>query len=348
MGGQPLEGHRLVSIRTGIIGYGLSGQVFHEPFLRTNPAFSLEVVATGNPERAARASVPVVSSPEHLLERAGSLDLIVLASPAHVHRNQAIAAMEAGCAVVIDKPFAASVAEAEDIIAASERTGRPLIVFQNRRWDSDFLTVKRLIADGALGEVHRFESTFERWGGALRPRWQDTTSTGQGAGISYDLGSHLVDQALHLFGPATLETAEMRIVREGGASEDDAFFSLLHDSGVRSHITVSRVAGQSGPRFRVLGTGAAYTVYGLDNQEPSLKNHVWPGDVGYGETQESDWGVIGVGNDLTAVPSEPGDYPAFYAGVAATILEGAAPPVAPAEALATLRILEQAHTITGI
>jgi len=338
----------LVTIRTGIIGYGLSGQTFHEPFLRANAAFSLELIATGNAERAARSRAPVVATPQELLARADSLDLVVLASPAHAHLEQGIAALDAGCAVVIDKPFAASVAEAEELVAAAERTGRPLFVFQNRRWDSDFLTVKRLVSGGVLGRVHRFESTFERWGGALRPRWQDTTPTSKGAGISYDLGSHLVDQALHLFGPAALETAELRVVREGGVSDDDAFFSLIHDSGVRSHITVSRVAAQAGPRFRVLGTESAYCVYGLDNQEPSLKNHVWPGDVGYGETPESDWGVIGVGNELRSVPSERGDYPAFYAGVAATILHGAPPPVEPGDALATMRILEQAHTLTGI
>lgn len=337
------------TIRTGIIGYGLSGQVFHEPFIATNPRFSLEVIATGNAERAARATVPVVATPGELLERAGELDLVVLASPAHVHLEQGIAALEAGAAVVIDKQFAASVAEAEELIATAERVGRPLIVFQNRRWDGDFLTVRKLVDEGALGQVHRFESTFERWGGEVRDRWQDSTTPAQGAGITFDLGSHLVDQALSLFGPAQLETAELRAIREGGASDDDAFLSLLHDNGVRSHITVSRVAAQSGPRFRVLGSRGAYTVYGLDGQEPLLKQHVWPGDPRYGSTPDSDWGTLGIdgiGEGLESVPTVDGDYPAFYAGVASAILDGAPVPVSPWESLAAFRILEQAHGLS--
>lgn len=333
-------------IRTGIIGFGLSGRIFHEPFLAANPAFSIEVVATGNPERQAQAGekYSVVSTPGELLTH--DLDLVVLASPPHAHLEQGIAALEAGAAVVIDKPFAASVADAELLIATSERVGRPLMVFQNRRWDGDFLTATKLVESGLLGRVHRFESTFERFSGGLRPRWQDTTTPAQGAGITYDLGSHLIDQALHLFGPATLERAELRILRDGGASDDDAFFSLAHDSGVVSHLTVSRLAAQSGPRFRVLGTESAYTVYGLDGQEPALKEGIRPGDSEYGVTPEAEWGLLG--GQSPEVPPTPfeterGDYPAFYAGVAAAIREGAPVPVDPYSALATMRILEQAH-----
>ncbi len=342
-------------IRTGIIGFGLAGRVFHAPFIATNPAFRLELISTANPDRAAEAAAQhpgaeIVATPDELLARAGDLDLVILASPAHTHLEQGLAALEAGAAVVIDKPFVPTVSDAKKLIAAAEDADRVLTVFQNRRWDGDFLTVKRLIAEGALGTVHRFESTFERWSGPNRDRWQDTTTIEQGAGITYDLGSHLVDQALQLFGPAVVEQAELQIVRDGAVSDDDAFISLLHSSGVRSHLTMSRAAAQSGPRFRVLGSESGYTVYGLDGQEPALKLQKWPGSDGYGVTPESEWGLLGIDGSeagLTPVPTEPGDYPAFYAGVAAAIRDGAPAPVDPRDALEVVRILERAHSLSA-
>ena len=339
-------------IRTGIIGFGLAGRVFHAPFLATNPAFTIAAIATSSEERAAQAAAAhpgaqIVSTDALLaLATAGDLDLVVLASPPHVHREQAITALEGGAAVVIDKPFAPSVADAEAIIAAAEGAQRPLTVFQNRRWDGDFLTVARLLERGALGTVHRFESTFERFGAPKRDQWQGQITPAQGGGILFDLGSHLVDQALTLFGPATLEVAELRAVREGLGSEDDAFLSLRHESGVRSHLTMSRVAAQSGPRFRVLGDESGYSVYGLDGQEPALKVGRWPGSEGYGETPAAQWGLLGVDNGeqpLVPVPTEAGAYPQFYEQVAASILDGAPVPVDPRSALDTVRIIEQAH-----
>jgi len=339
-------------LRAGIIGFGLAGRVFHAPFLATNPAFTIAAIATSDADRAAQASAAhpdaSIMTTDALLAQAADLDLVVLASPPHVHREQAVAALEAGAAVVIDKPFVPTVADAEAIIAAAEKAGRPLTVFQNRRWDGDFRTVTRLVQSGALGTVHRFESTFERFGAPKRDQWQGQISAAQGGGILFDLGSHLIDQALTLFGPATLEVAELRAVREGLGSEDDAFVSLRHDSGVRSHLTMSRVAAQSGPRFRVLGDTSGYSVYGLDGQEPDLKVGRWPGAPGYGETPKAEWGLLGVDNGeqpLVPVPTEEGGYPDFYAQVAASIRDGAPVPVDARHALETVRIIEQAHTL---
>lgn len=338
-------------IRTGLIGFGLAGRVFHEPFLATNPAFQLEVIATGNPERQAEArrhgDYEIVDSPEQLLSR--DLDLVVLASPPAAHFAQGIAALESGAAVVVDKPFATSVAQAEQLIDTAERVGLPLIVFQNRRWDGDFLTVKKLVESGRLGEVFRFESTFERYSGPARDRWQDAATYADGAGIVFDLGSHLVDQALHLFGPATLERAELRVVRAGGASEDDAFLSLAHSTGVTSHITVSRAAAQAGPRFRVLGSDSAYSVFGLDNQEAALKLGSRPTDPGFGVVPENEWGLVGgePGAPLLPVPTETGNYAGFYEGVAAAVRGSAPAPVDPRSSLETLRILELAHSLSA-
>jgi scyllo-inositol 2-dehydrogenase (NADP+) len=341
-------------IRTAIVGYGLSGRTFHAPFIAANPRFSIEGISTSDPARSAQATgehpeAEIFATPEDLL--AHSFDLVVLASPAHVHLEQGLSALASGAAVVIDKPFAASVTEAEQLIAAAASSALPLIVFQNRRWDGDFLTIRTLVGEGALGEVHRFESTFERWSPALRQRWQDTTTTGEGAGIVFDLGSHLVDQALQLFGPGTLTTAELSILRPGGVSTDEAFLSLLHDNGTRSHLTMSRFATQVGPRFRVLGSTAGYKVYGLDRQEPALLAGASPADADFGLVPEEAWGTLGVeGSDArpVRVPTERGDYGRFYAGVAATIRDGAPPPVDPGDALATLRIIARAHEIAGI
>ncbi|HEY8913060.1 Gfo/Idh/MocA family protein [Lacisediminihabitans sp.] len=342
-------------IRTGIIGYGLSGRVFHSPFISTNPRFSLEVISTSHAGRqtVAKAQHPnaeIVGSPDELFER--KLDLVVLASPAHVHLEQGLAAIASGAALVIDKPFAATTAEAETLIVAAEEAGVPLSVFQNRRWDGDFLTVRRLLAEGALGSVHRFESTFERWSPGLRDRWQDTTTSAQGAGITYDLGSHLIDQALQLFGPASVAHAELAVLRTGGVSDDEAFISLLHESGVRSHLTLSRFAAQNAPRFRVLGSASAYSVYGLDGQEPALGAGVLPTDDGFGVEPPEKWGQVGIAGSsdtpLVPVPTERGDYAAFYAGIAAAIREGEPVPVIPREALETLRIIERVHEFAGV
>jgi scyllo-inositol 2-dehydrogenase (NADP+) len=340
-------------VRTAIIGYGLSGRIFHAPFIAANPRFSIEVISTSDPSRRAQAArdhpgAQVVGSPGELL--AHSVDLVVLGSPAHVHLEQGLSALASGAALVIDKPFAASVAEAEQLIAAAASAARPLMVFQNRRWDGDFLTVRKLLGEGALGEVHRFESTFERWSPELGERWQDTTTTSQGAGIAFDLGSHLVDQALQLFGPATLAAAELSVLRPGGVSADEAFLSLLHDTGTRSHLTMSRFATRSGPRFRVLGSTAGYVVYGLDTQEPALVAGASPSDADFGRVPEDAWGTLGIeGSEMppARVPTERGDYAHFYAGVAATILDGAPPPVEPADALAALRIIARAHELAG-
>jgi scyllo-inositol 2-dehydrogenase (NADP+) len=341
-------------IRTGIIGYGLAGRVFHAPFIETNADFSLDLIATGNADRQAQArgnhpGATIVDSPEALLERVTELDLVILASPPQAHLAQGLAALEGGAAVVVDKPFVPSVIDAKKLIAASEETGNALIVFQNRRWDGDFLTIKKLVAEGALGTVHRFESTFERWGRPKPGLWQETTTIEQGAGITFDLGSHLIDQALHLFGPATVEQAELRVVR-GGVSEDDSFISLLHTSGVRSHLTMSRAAAQSGPRFRVLGDEGGYSVGGLDNQEAALKDGRWPGSEGYGVTPPADWGMLGIDGSeegLAAYPTSLGAYPEFYAGVAATVRDGAPSPVDPRDSLEVVRIIQRAQEIAA-
>lgn len=339
-----------VTIRTGIIGFGLSGQIFHEPPLAALPTFSVELIATGDPSRAALANSRghrVVASAAELLDRADELDLVVIATPPSTHAAHALAAFERGLSVVTDKPFATGVAEGESMIAAAKRAGTALFVYQNRRWDSDILTVRRLLAEGVLGTVFRFESAMEKFSGAtLRSGWQGDLDRSQGGGVLFDLGSHLVDQALSLFGPARLDTAEVRRVVPGRASEDEAFLSLAHESGVRSHLAMSRVARRSPVRMRVLGTDAGFSVAASDNQEDYLKGGGRVTDESYGQTPETDWGVLSTDAGERRIAAERGDHSAFYRAVAATMESGAPNPVEPHEALAAMRILEEAHRRT--
>ncbi|PPF82830.1 oxidoreductase [Rathayibacter rathayi] len=336
-------------IRAGLVGYGLAGSVFHGPFLAADPAFELVAVATRDAGRAAAASgahpgARVLPDLDAVL--AEEPELIVLATPPSVHREQAVRALEAGVAVVIDKPFAPSTADADAIIAASEASGAPVFVFQNRRWDADLLTLRRLLHKGVLGDVIRFESTFERWSAPKTGRWQSRIGVAEGGGILFDLGSHLVDQALLLFGPATVTAAETRVVHAGGASEDDAFVSLLHGTGVRSHLAMSRVARASGPRFRVLGTRGAFSVDGLDPQENALRTgDARPEDAGFGEVAPEGWGVLVDDSGARRVPSERGRYAAFLEQVARSLREGAPPPVDVREAREVVAVIEQAHAL---
>ncbi|MEU3985890.1 Gfo/Idh/MocA family oxidoreductase [Streptomyces sp. NPDC026672] len=339
-------------LRTGLIGYGLAGSVFHAPLIAATEGLTLDTVVTSAPERReqARAEFPDVSlaaGPDELLDRAGELDLVVIASPNRTHVPLATAALEAGLPVVVDKPIAGTAAEARKLAALADERGLLLSVFQNRRWDNDFLTLRKLIADGALGDVWRFESRFERWRPQLKGGWRESGDPAEIGGLLYDLGSHVVDQALVLFGPVTQVYAESVVRRSGAAADDDTFFALTHENGVRSHLHVSSTAAQLGPRFRVLGSRAGYVKHGLDPQEAALREGGRPGS-GWGTEPEELWGRVGAGESPltgggTPVPTLPGDYPAFYAAVARALRGEGPNPVTALEAADALDVLEAAR-----
>lgn len=337
-------------IRAGVVGYGLAGRVFHCPFLEASPEFSVDFIATKDSGRRAQAQkehpgVQIVDDANELLEHASELDLVVLASPPSVHLEQGLAALERGLAVVVDKPFAPSVEAAERLMGKAREAGRPLMVFQNRRWDGDFLTVRKIVESGRLGEVYQFESSFEHWAPQADDRWKDQTPVALGGGVTFDLGSHLVDQALVLFGPVADVKGDLRTVRQGGGNDDVGFLELLHESGVRSRLWMSRLGAQPGPRFRVLGTESAYVSYGLDGQEPALAEGMSPSDERYGMEPEETWGTLGVSAsgqpDPVRIPTERGRYPAFYEGVAGAVRGTGPVPVPVEEALEVVRILER-------
>ncbi|MFD9303088.1 Gfo/Idh/MocA family oxidoreductase [Streptomyces sp. NPDC060048] len=344
-------------LRVGLVGYGLAGSVFHAPLVSATDGLVLDTVVTSDPGRAAQAreaypDVRIAGSAAELWsgDRSPALDLVVIASPNKTHVPLATAALTAGVPVVVDKPLAATAAEARELAALSERTGTFLSVFQNRRWDNDFLTLRRLLADGELGEIQRFESRFERWRPQLKGGWRESGAPEEVGGLLYDLGSHVVDQALVLFGPAVRVYAEADVRRPGAEADDDTFIALTHASGVRSHLYVSATTAQLGPRFRVLGSSAGYVKYGLDPQENALREGMRPGDPGrtWGEEPEHLWGLLGSGESPltgggTPVRTAPGDYPAYYAAVAAALRGGGPAPVTALEAAHCLDVLEAAR-----
>jgi scyllo-inositol 2-dehydrogenase (NADP+) len=335
-------------IRVGLIGYGLAGSAFHGPLIEAVPGMRLAAVVTSNAERAGQArrdhpGVDVVADAERLWERAGALDLVVVASPNRTHVPLARAALAAGLPVVVDKPLAATAREGRELADEARRRGLLLSVFQNRRWDGDFLTLRRLLADDALGPVLRFESRFERWRPAPRPGWRERPDPAEAGGVLFDLGSHLVDQALVLFGPASRVYAELDRRRPGAEVDDDAFVALTHASGVRTHLHTSLTAAHEGPRLRVLGAKAAYVKEGLDVQEAALRAGARADTPGFGEEPPERWGRLGAGDEWTPVRTEPGAYAAYYRGIAAALREGAPPPVDPLDAVAALEVIEAAR-----
>lgn len=335
-------------IRVGLIGYGLAGSIFHAPLIAATPGMRLAMIVTSNPERveAARAAHPaatIVDSAERLWERADALDLVVVASPNRTHVPLARAALAAGLPVVVDKPLAATAEEGRALVDEARRLGLMLTVFQNRRWDGDFLTVRRLIAEGALGEVRRFESRFERWRPRPKTGWREQGDPAEAGGTLYDLGSHLIDQALVLFGPVTHVYAEVDRRRPGVQVDDDAFVALTHASGVRSHLWMSAVNPGHGLRMRVIGSGAAYVKEGMDVQEDALKRGRSPADPGWGKELDESWGRLGVSDAWTPVETERGAWPEFYARVAAALRDGGPPPVDPMDAVAGLEIIHAAR-----
>ncbi|MFI9816597.1 Gfo/Idh/MocA family protein [Saccharothrix variisporea] len=323
-------------MRTALIGYGLGGAAFHAPFLATTPGLTFAAVVTGNPDRQRQVrerypDVEVVASIDELWHR--DLDLVVVTTPNRHHAAHARAALERGVDVVVDKPFAGSAAEARELVTLAEARGRRLVPFHNRRWDGDFRTVTRLVREGALGRVHRFESRFERWRPEVKESWKESGDPADLGSIVYDLGTHLVDQAVALFGRPTSVYAEVRTLRPDAQAHDDAFLALTHDDGTVSHLWASALAADLGPRFRVLGSSAAYVKHGMDPQEDLLKAGAIPGGTGWGADPEEAWGTL----SGRPVETERGAYQDFYAGIAA-----GAVPVPPSDAVTGLEVVEAA------
>jgi scyllo-inositol 2-dehydrogenase (NADP+) len=336
-------------MRVALIGYGIGGAVFHAPLVAATPGLELAAVVTRDPQRqaAVRARYPaceIVAAADQLWAAPDRFDLVVVATPNDAHVPLALAAIDAGLAVVVDKPLAITAADGERLVAAARDADVPLTVFHNRRFDGDLLTIRRLHAEGSLGAVHRFESRFERWRPHPRPgAWREAEPAASGGGLLLDLGSHLVDQAVLLFGRPHRVYAEVDVRRDGVRGDDDVFVALEHPGGVRSHLWASAVAAQLGPRFRVLGARAAYVKHGLDGQEEALRAGARPDAPGFGEEPPASYGHLHGDGEARAVTTAPGDYRRFYVELEGA-LRGRGPlPVEASDAVEVLRILEAAQ-----
>jgi scyllo-inositol 2-dehydrogenase (NADP+) len=343
------------SLRVAIIGYGLAGSVFHAPLIAATHGMTVSAIVTSNPERRQRAhsaypSAAILTSAEQIWQDASGYDLVVVASPNRTHVPLGIAAMQAGLPVVIDKPAAPSAADAERLIATSKSTGKLLTVFQNRRWDNDFLTIRQLLASepDLLGLVVRFESWYQRYRPQPRPgAWRELPDSGEAGGLLFDLGSHLIDQALLLFGQPSRVYAEVEVRRPGALVDDDTFVALEFANGVRAHLWMGVLTRIPGPRMRITGLRGMYEKWGLDPQEDALNAGKRPGDAGWGQEPRELWGRLSTDVDKLhfdgPVETLPGAYETFYTLLHDALLSGGKPPVDPADAVITLRVIEAAR-----
>lgn len=340
-------------IRVAIIGYGLAGSVFHAPLIEATSGMTVAGIVTSNPERQSQAhqSYPqakILDHVEELWQDSSDYDLAVVATANTAHVAQGIAAMQAGLPVVVDKPIAATVADAQRLIDTSRETHQLLTVFQNRRWDNDFRTIQKLLSADLLGPIINFESRFERYRPEPRAAvWREDADPRKAGGLLYDLGSHLIDQALVLFGEVSSVYAEMSQRRPGANVDDDSFVALRFVNGVTAHLWMSQITRIAGQRMRLSGLRGAYEKWGLDPQEDALRSGKRPGDDGWGIEPQALWGRLST--DLNGVhldgpiETEPGAYEHYYVQVRDALLSGSPLPVDPGSVLKVMQVIEAAQ-----
>lgn len=327
-------------IRTALLGFGYAGRTFHLPLLRAEAGIQVTTVLSSKPAEvhAAMPAARVVAVLEEVLDDP-DIELVVIATPNHLHAPMAASALRAGKHVVVDKPFTVTLTEARALAELAQQRQRVLSVFQNRRWDADFLALQALLQRGTLGDVVQFDSQFNRFRPLVQKRWRE--GDGPGAGLWHDLGPHLIDQALLLFGVPQSVSASIRITRPEGISPDWAHVQLHYpDKAVLLHASMLVSGGV--PRFAVHGTAGSWVKYGLDEQEGQLKNGLLPASP--------DWGIDLNANQLFGHEADGaggitlprGNYPAYYAAVAAAVRGQGCNPVTPLEAVAVMAVLEAA------
>ena len=330
-------------IRIGIIGCGFATQTFHAPLIEGVPGLELAAVSSSDPAKvhAYRPSLEVLATPEALMARP-DIDLVIVPTPNDTHFPLARAALLAGKHVVVDKPITLTVTQAQALDVLAKRQERVLSVFHNRRWDGDFMTVRQLLQTGELGRVVHFESHFDRFRPQLRTRWRE--QPGLGGGLWFDLGSHLLDQALQLFGWPQAIHLDMASLRDGSVT-DDWWHAQLRYDGLRVSLHASALVAASERRFAVHGTRGSYVKHGLDTQEDALKAGAqpqWPPQAGWGVDAQQSVLTGLVGDQLVARdwPVLPGNYGAYYAGLRDAILGLAPNPVTAQQAMDVMALIE--------
>jgi scyllo-inositol 2-dehydrogenase (NADP+) len=333
-------------IDVGLVGFGFAGRTFHAPVIAAVEGLHLAAILQrhGSEAQQAYPDARLVRSLDELLA-IDTIRLVVIATPNTTHFDLAKQCLLAGRDVVIDKPFATTYAEAAELVQIASEQGRLLSVYQNRRWDGDFVTLQRLVADGKLGRVVLFESHFDRFRPHLKANaWRERPEPG--SGVLFDLGPHLIDQAMVLFGEPESISADLRIEREG-ASVDDAFDVVLHYPRMRVLLRAGMLVSTPTPRFVVQGTQGGYVKYGLDPQEDALKRGETPAGEFWGYEAPERWGTLleaqGDSFATDKLPTAPGDYRQYYQNVRDAILGNAPLAVTAEQGLGVMRALEMAQ-----
>lgn len=332
-------------INVGIIGFGLSGQVFHAPFIDVNPFFKLHTIVTTGTLAAERyPGVKTSASPDTLLADS-AIDLVIVCSPNNLHFTHAMAVLKSGKHVIVEKPFTVNSEEAQILIETALNSGKKLFPFHNRRWDSDFLTVKQIIEQGHLGRIVDFESRFDRFTPEIsRAAWRYNQEAG--GGTLFDLGIHLIDQTLSLFGSPEGVFCRLFNQRKGSITDDSFDLKLIYPE-----LNVTLKAGvfvkEPGPRFQVHGTSGSFVKYGIDCQEAMLRQGKKPGSSRFGIEPTKQEGILntvsGIESTRVRYKTIRGNYMAFFDNVYSAIVNNAGLIIKPADAFLNIRIIETAQ-----
>lgn len=331
-------------VNVALLGYGLAGKVFHAPLIASVPGLRLHTVVSRDAGKVHtdHPGMQVVADAETVFANP-AIDLVVIATPNALHAPQAKAALAHGKHVVVDKPFAISTTEAQSVVDTASQAGGLLSVFHNRRWDADFLTVRRLLEQAALGDIVEFRSHFDRYRPVVQNRWREQDSPG--GGLWFDLGPHLLDQALQLFGLPQAVHADI-FTQRVGARADDHFEVRLRYPQHRVILHAGTLMADHRLRFMVHGTLGSYCKHGLDPQEAQLRNGMTPGTAGWGHDslpgERISW--PDGSREHSTIPSLHGDYRQYYIGIRDALLHGQPLPVTASDAMDVMRLLELANT----
>ena len=329
-------------IVAGLIGFGMGGRVFHGPLLAGDGNFAIKAVSGSRfAEFSGAYPGTAQASSEQIIEDK-AIELVVIATPNATHGALARSALQAGKHVVVDKPFCLSSREAQQLVDLARERGLLLSVFHNRRWDGDFLTVKQLLRDATLGTPVSLESNHDRYRLAIRDSWKETQE--EGGGLLWDIGAHLVDQAIELFGVPAGWSGDFRRTRPGAQTPDDIEIRLDYSPALRVTLRAALVRARPAPRFVVHGHQGSYVKFGKDPQESDLTSGRPLSDPRWGMENAAHWGSLllaqAAGIDERRLPTLAGAYPSFYRGIAEAMRNGTPPPVDPASVIPVIRILE--------
>ncbi|MBG9798071.1 oxidoreductase [Brevibacillus laterosporus] len=331
-------------IRVGIVGYGPSATTFHVPFLQASEHYEIVAVLSSKPEKvkADLGDVQVVSQLQELLQHP-KMELVIITAPTSLHYEMVKEAIHAGVHIVVEKPFVVTTQEADELIELNKPTGKVLSVYQNRRWDNDFLTIQRLYQEGRLGDIYHFESHYDRYRPEVRDRWRE--NAGPGSGILYDLGSHLLDQAIMMFGMPKAVTADVQAQRPG-AKTDDYFHVILQYERLRVILHAGMLTVQPGPRFQVHGDKGSYSKFGFDVQEGAIRNNQPLNVPNWGQEEKEWYGELTTmveGKPVTEkIVSEKGSYQRYYDKLYEAIRLGKNVPVRAEQARMNIFLIEVA------